>query len=191
MAYLWQLSLCKFSETDEKATKLCTRNWTWVFCISLDDFRFSRSAYRDSVLTAFTCTLIEVICDPPLRKRPYETWQFGWNRVSKGFQISETGKGFQIVSKEFWKGFLSFSKGFNSLKRVSSNEFPKRFQRVWNFLKPLEREFLKGFFIKVSATGLKGNTKGVFVAFKAIQTDFLSYESFEAHWRNFARNLVW
>jgi len=37
-------------------------------------------------------------------------------------------------------------------------------------LKPLETGFLKGFFIKATAAGLKRNTKGRFVAFKAIET---------------------
>ena len=51
------------------------------------------------------------------------------NRVSKGFQIPETGfvKGLQTVSKEFPKGFPKglqrVSKGFQSVSKAISKSF--------------------------------------------------------------------
>ena len=54
------------------------------------------------------------------------------NRVSKGFQIPETGfvKGLQTVSKEFPKGFQRVSNSRNQVFKGASKGFPKGFQRV-------------------------------------------------------------
>ena len=68
----------------------------------------------------------KINCDPPYENTSYETWQFEWNRVSKGFPkgFKLLKPGFQRVSKKFPKGFQRVSKEFERVSKA----FPKGFK---------------------------------------------------------------